>query len=165
MAATMNIYEMSAAGAGTDKTTSTVRFKLADNATIDANNPITIPSSTTPTRSYSKRLQLYCATAPDTQIDNLQMYTDGSSSWTGVAVEASNTGTTFASNATSALAGVASLFDYTSGSAFDMDAQVGGMVTATGFCGDILGLQMAVASDASSGTLSAETITFSYDEI
>ena len=46
MVAAMKIYEMSATMTGTDKTASTVRFKLADNATIDSNNPITIPTGT-----------------------------------------------------------------------------------------------------------------------
>lgn len=163
----MKIYEMSAAGVGTDKTSGTVRFKLADNATVDSNNPLTIPSSPTDTRSYTKRLQMYCATAPDTQIDNLQMYSDGSNGFgTGVSVDASNAGTTFSSNATAEMAVATDLFNYTSGSTFDMDSVAGdGTVTATGFCGDILGLQMVVASSASPGTLTAETITFSYDEI
>jgi len=165
MTAAMKIYELSALAAGTDKTNATVRFKMADNVTVDNNNPMVIPTSATDNRSYSKQLRFYCATAPDTQIDNLEAYTDGSESWTGVTVEASNVATAFAANATAAITNATDLFNFTSGSAFDMDAQSGGTVTATGFCGDIMKLQMVVASDASSGALTAETLTFSYDEI
>ena len=71
MTAVIKIFELTASMAGTDKTASTVRFKLADNQTVDSNDPITIPSDNYIRKSYSKQLRLYCATAPDTQIDNL----------------------------------------------------------------------------------------------
>ena len=165
MAATMKIYELSASMAGTDKTSSTVRFKLADNTTVDSNNPITIPASGY-TRSFSKQLRLYCATAPDTQIDNLRAYSDGTSGFgTGITTNGSNVGGTFSANASSAITNGTDLFEHTSGAPFNLDAVHTGAVTATGFCGDILKLQMVVASTASSGTKSAETLTFAYDEI
>lgn len=165
MAATVNIYEMSASMAGTDKTSATVRFKLADNTTADTNDPITIPS-TGYTRSYSKQLRLYCDVAPDTQIDNLTAYSDGTSGFgTGIVTNGSNVGGTFSANATAAITNGTDLFEHVSGAPFDMDAVHTDAVTATGFCGDILKLQCVVASTASSGTKSAETLTFSYDEI
>ena len=45
MPATIQIHEMSALDSGTDKTSGTVRFKDADNATVDANNPLVIPDA------------------------------------------------------------------------------------------------------------------------
>lgn len=165
MVATMKIYEMSATLAGTDKTSSTVRFKMADDATVDSNNPITIPTDSYIRGSYHKQLRLYCATAPDTSIDNLRAYSDGANGYgTGISVNASNVGITWSANATSVL-GTNDLFGYTSGAPINMDGTDTAAITATGFGGDILKLQMTVASTASSGTLSAETLTFAYDEI
>jgi len=165
MAATIQIFELNASMSGIDKTSSTVRFKLADNTTVDTNDPITIPS-TGFTRSYSKQLRLYCATAPDTQIDNLKAYSDGSSGFgTGVVTNGSNVGGTFSANATSPITNGTDLFQHTSEAPFDLDAVHTDAVTATGFFGDILKLQVVVASTASSGTKPAETLTFSYDEI
>lgn len=167
MVAAMKIYEMSATMTGTDKTASTVRFKLADNATIDSNNPITIPTGTMGAkRSFHKKLRMYCATAPSTSIDNLQMYSDGSSGFgTGVTVNASNRGVTWAANATTALTGGKDLFGFTSGAPMNIDAVDAAAIITTGYGGDIVGLQMAVATTAGPGALTDEVITFSYDEI
>ncbi len=160
----MKVYELSASRSGTDKTSGTVRFKLADNATVDTNNPITIPSSGY-TYSFTKQIRMYCASAPDTKIDNLRLYTDGSNNFgTGVDVLATNTGTTFSANATSAMSGQ-DLFGFTSAAPFDMDSVASADVTATGFVGDICRMQMRVSSLCSPGTLSSETVTLAYDEI
>lgn len=170
MTADIDIYEMTASDAGTNKTASTVRFKLSDNTTLDSNDPLTIPSGVDPTRSYWKQLRMYCASAPDTKIDNLQFYSDGSNDFgTGVSVNASNRGPTpgndIDSNATSELPDGTDLFSLTSGAPLNIDAIHTDDVTATGFFGDVVALQMEVASSAGSGALSAETITWSYDEI
>ena len=166
MVAAMKIHEMSASMTGTDKTASTVRFKLADNATIDSNNPITIPSGNHSNHSYHKKLRMFCATAPSTSVDNLQMYSDGTSGFgTGVSVIASNQGVTFSANATAELVGSKNLFDFTSVAAMNIDAVDTAALTATGYGGDLIALQMLVASTASPGELTDETITFSYDEI
>jgi len=164
MVAAMKIYELTASMAGTDKTSGTVRFKLADDQTVDSNNPITIPSSGV-RRSYTKQLRMYCATAPDTQVDNLQVYTDGGGFGTGITVNASNVGITFAANATSALSGGSDFFGYTSGAPMDLDSIDADPITAAGYGGDILKLQLEATPSATPGTLSAETVTFSYDEI
>jgi len=167
MVAAMKIYEMSATMTGVDKTASTVRFKLADNATIDSVAPITIPTGTMGSkRSFHKKLRMYCATAPSTSIDNLQMYTDGASGFgTGVSVNASNHGKTWAANATPALAGGKDVFGFTSGAALNIDAVDAAAITTTGYGGDIVALQMEVATTAGPGALTDETLTFSYDEI
>lgn len=164
MTAAVKIYECSASLAGTDKTSSTVRFKLADNTTVDQNDPITIPTGAVSTRSYTKQLRMFCATAPDTKLDNLKAYSDGSSGFgAGVTTNASVMDD-FSANTTTWTGG-SDLFGYTSGAPLDMDAFHTTDVTATGFFGDLLKLQCVVASPASPGTLTAETLTFSYDEI
>jgi len=43
MAATIQLHEMSALDAGGDKTSGIVRFKDADNAVVDLNNPLVDP--------------------------------------------------------------------------------------------------------------------------
>jgi len=165
MAATMKIFELSASLVGTDKTGNTVRFKLADNATVDSNNAVIIPAGNYIRRSYTKQLRMYCATAPDTQINNLQVYTDGGEFGTGINVYASPIAPAdFAANATT-WGNTTDLFTYVTGTRLDMDANDSVAITATGFGGDILKVQLCVASSASSGTLTAETITFSYDEV
>jgi len=166
MSATITIYELTASMAGTDKTSGTVRHKLSDDQTVDANDPITIPSSATTTRSFHKGLRMYCSVAPDTNLSGYAAYSDGSNTFgTGITVNASNVGVTFSANATSALPNGTDLFAFTSGSPMALDVTDSTAQTATGFFGDIIKTQMNIASSASSGTLSAETLTFSYDEI
>ena len=168
MTAAVKIHEMSATQSGSDKTSGTVRFQMADDATVDNDNPITIPQSGDYTRSMSKQFRMYCATAPSVRLDNLRMYTDGSNGLgTGVDVFASNClaqGGTFSANASADIGG-ADLFGFDSGTPFDMDAQFTASVHGTGYFGDMLKLQMRVASTASPGATNSETITFAYDEI
>jgi len=168
MAATIQIHELTATMAGTDKTSGTVRFKLANDQTVDANNPITIPSTGgILKRSYTKQIRLYCSAAPDTQVDNLRAYADGSNTFgASIDVYASpiNPQTAFTANATTWTEST-DLFSYTSVAPCDMDAYDTAAITDTGYGGDILKLQMRVGATASSGTLSAETLTFAYDEI
>jgi len=76
MAATIQLHEMSALDAGGDKTSGIVRFKDADNAVVDLNNPLVIPAAGS-IYSYSKKLRAYMEAPPDTQIGNLRWYTDG----------------------------------------------------------------------------------------
>lgn len=168
MAATIQIHEMSALATGADKTSGTVRFKDADNATVDANNPLVIPVSGS-IYSYTKKLRPYMEAPPDTNVSNLEWYTDGSNGFgTGISVTVKNLGTTWAANYKTQMAAGSDLFGYTSGSALDGDGtDAGPFVPAddNSHIGDLIELQMAVASTASPGTLTAETLTLSYDEI
>ncbi len=66
------------------------------------------------------------------------------------------------------MSGGSSLFGYTSGSPLDGDGtDTGPFVPAdnTTYIGDIIELQISVASTASNGALSAETLTLAWDEI
>jgi hypothetical protein len=165
MVATVLIREKNGAGeTATDKTSGTIRFKNADNATVDANNPMVIPGSGSDF-SYEKYLRLNVSVAPDTQIENLQAYSDGSNGFgTGVSgwykTVGSYTTPTEPANAT----GFTDLFSATSGSPIDMDATNTGPFSEIGDIGDYLVLMLEVASTAAQGALTAETVTFSYDE-
>lgn len=168
MVATIQIHEMSSLESGTDKTSGTVRFKDADNATVDSSNPLEIPAAGT-IYSYTKKLRAYMAAPPDTQVSNLRWYTDGNNGFgTGISVTVKNIGTTWGANYKTAMSGGADLFGYTSASPLDGDGtDTGPFVPAAddSYIGDLIELQMAVASTAAPGTLTAETLTLSYDAL
>lgn len=162
MASDVQIHEMTGQSAGVDKTSGTVRFKSADNTTVDTNNRISIPTSGT-TYSYTKQLRFYFNTAPSVDIQNLRAYSDGTNSFgTGVSVNADNTNA-FGTNQNTSVGG-SDLFGYNSGSPLDLDTTNAGPHTGTGYKGDFCRLQMGVASTASPGQLTAESLVFAYDE-
>lgn len=167
MPATIQIHEMSALATGVNKTSGTVRFKAADNSTVDTNDPIQIPPSGT-NYSYTKKIRAYMEAPPATNVSNLRWYTDGGGFGTGIAVNYKNLGNTWGANYNTAMSGGTDLFGKTSGSPLDGD------VTNTGpflpaadnsYIGDLIELQMSVGSTAANGTLSAETLTLAFDEI
>lgn len=92
MAATVNITSYHGA---TGSTTNNVdggnlRFKVADNDTADALNPVPIPAAGT-NYSYLKQLRFNAGTTPSNTIDNLKFYTDGANGFgtgVGLAVKA-----------------------------------------------------------------------------
>jgi len=162
MAATVQIHEMTAAGTGTDKTDATIRFKSADNTDYDSNDRITIPASGT-TYSYTKQLQTYVSVAPDTDLQDLEAYSDGTNSFgTGIGVQY-DVLASFTSNVNTDISGT-DFFTSDSGSAIDLDANNTGPHTGTGYQGDILRLQMTVADTATQGTLDSEDVTVAYTE-
>jgi len=165
MAADVQIHEMTAAGAGVDKTSGTIRFKAAINTTVDTNDRLQIPVAGEDW-SYTKHVRAYFNSAPSVDIQNLRGYTDGANSFgTGVVVDydipAGGLGTF--PNVDTDIAGT-DLFTKTSGSPIDMDAINTGPHTGTGYKGDHVRMQMGVASTASPGQLTAETFTLAYDE-
>ena len=159
---------MSAVETGANKTSGTVRFKDADNNTVDANNPLVVPAADT-IYSYTKKLRAYMDALPNTNISNMRWYSDGSNTFgTGISVNCKNIGVTFGSQYKTAMSGGADLFGKTSGSPLDGDGtDTGPFVPGDDdtYIGDIIELQMAVASTASNGALAAETLTLAYDEI
>ena len=168
MAATIQIHEMSAADTGADKTSGTIRFKDADNNTVDNNDPLVIPAADT-IYSYTKKLRAYMDAAPSVQVSNFRWYSDGENSLgTGLAITCKNIGTTFGSQYKTAMSGGADFFGKTSGSPLDGDGtDTGPFVPADDdtYIGDIIELQMSVASTASQGSKGPEAVTVAYDEI
>ena len=158
-----------------------LRFKVADNATIDSANPIPIPAAGT-NYSFWKHIYLYADSAPDTQIDNVRFYTDGTGFGTGITLNvgdempaktnASSAGYEVADAAVELAANhggitaTTSAFTFTSGSPKSVTiSEAGSIINAIGETTNYLVFQMAVASTASSGNLADETLTFQYDEI
>lgn len=165
----------------------TLRFKTADDATIDSNNPVPIPAAGT-NYSYWKQIYLFCDTAPDTQVDNIKFYTDGSNFGTGITLNvgdqfptknnasdagyevATGTGGTTGDEVTANHAGISSVsdaFSYTSGSPLNGPtiSEDGSIINAVSETSNYLVLQLAVVSTASPGNKTNETLTFQYDEI
>jgi hypothetical protein len=183
MAATVIINEKNGAGeTNTDKTTGTVRFKNADNATVDLNDPLVVPGAGQE-YSFEKVLRLEVTDEGGmTQIDNLRAYSDGSNDFgTGIKVWYAVTGVYIqpvipdeafdppqSPAAGSPKEDMADFFATTSGAPIDMDAINTGPFTNTSpteEIGDYLFLVMEVETTASQGVLTAETLTFAYDEI
>jgi hypothetical protein len=163
MAASVQIGEKNGAGATfTDKTSGTIRFKNADDATVDTNNPMVVPASGTD-YSFEKWLRFKVDSGSYTEITNIRAYMDGANGFgTGVSLYA-KTETSYATPAeASSASGYSNAFGYTSGSPLTLGA---GPYTSTGEKGDHLVMMMTVADTASGGMLSGETLTVAWDEI
>lgn len=162
MPATVQIVEKnSAGGTTTDKTSGTVRFKNADNSTVDLNNPMVKPPSGSDW-SFEKWLRLNVTGGTYTQITNVKAYTDGSSGWTGVNLWAKAVASYATPAEGTSSSGYANAFTYTSGAPLSLGA---GPFTSTGEKGDHLVMLMEVTSSASGGVLAGETLTLAWDEI
>jgi len=159
----------------------TIRFKQADNATIDSVAPIPIPTSGN-NFSYWKNVYLKCDTAPSTQVDNVKFYTDGTAFGTGVRLWVANTNpqringnytgyevsdaAVAMSSTNTQVVGVTDAFTFTSGSPRTCTiSEAGNIINAISETTNYLVLQMTVDSSASPGDLANETLTIQYDEI
>ena len=115
--------------------------------------------------SYEKYLRLNISVAPDTQIENLKAYSDGSSGFgTGVNTWYKTAGSFSTPAEATSTAGYSDFFGTSSGSPIDMDATNTGPFSSTGDIGDYLIMMLEVQSTATQGALTGETLTFSYDE-
>jgi hypothetical protein len=158
----------------------TLKFKNADDATIDTNDPITIPAAST-VYSYYKHVYLKCDGADSHTMNNFKLYSDGANGlgtgvdlYVGGQFPTKNSGasTGYEVGAASELVadhgGIttsASVFGYTSGSALTVScSESGNVINAANETTNYVVLQMNVSSTASPGTTASETLTFSYDE-
>lgn len=163
MVATVQIIEKNGAGGtGTNKTSGTITFCNADTPTPGAANPLVIPATGTE-YSYEKWTRLNVTVAPDTNLSNLKFYTDGASGFgAGVGLYAKAVATYATPAEATATAGYANAFTYTSGSALNLGTAT---VTGTGEKGSHCVMMMTVGTTAGPGQLTAETVTYAYDEI
>lgn len=163
MSATVQIIEKNGAGGTpTDKTSGTVRFKNADDSTVDLNNPMVVPGAGTD-YSFEKWLRMNVTGGSYSQITNVRAYSDGANGMgTGVGLYAKAV-TAYATpvEATST-SGYADFFGYTSGSPLTLGA---GPYTSTGEKADHLVMICTVSSTASGGITPSETLTLAWDEI
>lgn len=190
MTATVSIYldtggANNAPGAETDTDAlgpPTIKFKRADNPTIDTNDPMVRPAAGT---KYSrwKQIYLYCDVAPDNQIDNVKLYSDGGGFGAGITVKV---GTDFPVKNSGSDAGYevsdtddeemvaghadvtasADLFGYTVGAPLSVSiSEAGNIINLAGETSNYIVLQMEVTSAAALGDLANETISLQYDEM
>lgn len=166
MPATVNIVSHHGAAGATQTNVDggSVRFKLSDDDTVDANNPIAIPTGAD-VYSYIKQFRFSAGTTPSNTINNLKFYMDGANGFgTGVSlnVKTSASYTNPLTQTTTALGSTASAFTYTSGSPLSVTGSISN--PSTGLFGDYIQMQMQVANTATQGTTGSETATFQYDE-
>lgn len=141
-----------------------IRFKQADNDTVDLLNKIPIPTSGT-NYSYPKNFQFSSTTTPSNIIDNLKVYSDGANGLgTGCSllVKTSSTYIDPTTTTTSAVAGTSSVFNYTSGSALAVTGSLSN--PSTGAFGDFIVMQLGIDSTAQPGTTGSEVVTLAFDE-
>jgi hypothetical protein len=167
MAATVLIREKNTVSeTATDKTSGTVRFKVADDSNVDNNNPMVKPGAGT-NFSFRKYLRGDITVSPAGSITNWKFYTDGAQSNTGVVqyAKTTNPGTYSTPVVETAITGYTDAFTYNSGAPKQLDAVNTGPYTATGDFGDYLLMCMTVGTTVTApGTLTAEVMTFSWDE-
>lgn len=181
MAATVIINEWTSAVSQTDKTSGTVRFKNANNAAVDLNDPLIVPTSGQE-YSFEKWLRLQITDAGGfTQITDLEVYTDGSNNFgTGVKAWYATESTfqdpvvpdeaqdpPFFNGPSTGSPGnaMADLFGLTSGSPASLGAGPFTDGSPAEHIGSWVVLVMEVETTASAGVLTAETLTFAYSEI
>lgn len=171
MAATVLIREKNGAGqAATDKTSGTIRFKNADDSTVNASNPMVKPVAGTD-RSYEKWLRMYIdTTGPSGVITSPVFYSDGTNNFgTGITcfIRTTNPGSYSTPAEPSDDSAGTSIFTYNSGSTKAIDAINAGpfSTTSTDF-GDYMVLWMGVTTTvtAPANPTSSETITVSWSE-
>jgi hypothetical protein len=166
MAATISVKQCNSTGP-TATTITNVRFNTDDTVNPGTTNPMVKPSAGT-NRSYTKTVYLNADTTPAGTINNVKIYSDGTIGWTGCTLyvgasatytQATGTPGTTGNDSTVATA----LFsNYTSGA----PKQITGTITnpSTGKITDYVVMQVDLSTSAVAGTLSAETITWQYDE-
>jgi hypothetical protein len=182
MPATVIINRLTGAGpTKTDITSIKTRANAHDaHAPTDTTNPIRIPPSGT-NYSYWVNTRLEVTGAPDTGIDNIEWYTDGSNNFgtgTGMNVLTATvysqatgvegtSGTELTKANYDAGPGTANndLTDAFSHNAGSPKAVAGSIGASTGDLGDLVVYQLTVISTADPGELDVdETLTFTFDE-
>ena len=158
----------------------TLRFKRADNATIDDNDILLIPAAGT---NYSrwKQIYLFCDVAPDTQIDNnIRLYTDETAFATGVVLKVGdefpikNSGADTGYDVSDAdevmtnhadISASTNAFTFTAASPLTGSiSEAGNVINLAGETSNYFVLQVELTNTASPQTLGNEVITIQFDE-
>ena len=160
----------------------TMRFKSADDATVDGNNKLAVPTTPSTLYSYWKHVFLFCSAADSHTMNNVKLYTDGSNSLgTGVDVvvglqfPTKNSGSSAGykkatSNVTMvtnhpSISSVATIFNYSTGSRLSLSiSESGSVIDAANETSNYVVTQMTVTDAASPGDLTNEVGIFAYDE-
>jgi len=172
---------------GQSLTVTNLRMKTADDNDQDTNNPVPIVAGYTK-RSFWRSVYLKCTTAPPTKCDNVKFYTDGTPFGTGIVLYAGEQFPTKNSGSSSGyekadgtvgdtgdemvaghggLTSKVDVFTKTQGTPLSGPtiSESGGIINAIDETTNYLILQLEVIDTATAGTLTAETMTFQYDEV
>lgn len=166
MAATITIKEANGAGPSINTITA-LRLCTKDVHNPGTTYPLVKPTSGT-NRSFWKSFYLNADTAPTGTINNIKFYCDGSIGWTGITLYVGTTPTYTEASGTDGEtgddSGVATdnIEDYTSASPLTVSGAIHN--PTTGKMCDYVVLQADLSTSAVLGALSAETLTWSYDE-
>lgn len=177
MAADVEIRELNGVSPGTPtvKTSGTIRFKNADDANVDLNDPIVRPGSGT-NYSYWKVIRLYIdSPGPTGSITSPRAFSDSTPNFgTDVTMKAGGRAAylqpanTDISSEGSWATTPDDFFGFTSGSPLALDVGNppggGGYTGTTTYIADFLVMQAAVGTGASPGLTPSETLTIAYDE-
>lgn len=163
MAATVQIIEKNGAGGTpTDKTSGSIRFKNADDATVDLLNPLVKPASGFD-YSFEKWLRLNVTGGTYSQITNIGAYSDGANGMgTGVELYAKAVANYATPAEATATTGYADFFSYVTGSRLSLGA---GPFTSTGEKGDHLVMFCRIADTVSGGLTPSESLNIGWDEV
>lgn len=166
MVATVIITEKNGVGgAQTNKTGGTIRFKTADNPTVDNAHPVDIPVAG---MSYSmeKVIRMEISVAPATQLADVVAYPDESNDLgVGVSLLYRTSGPYSAPAIPADATGLTDLFTRDSSDPIPLDVVNQGPFASVGQIGDHLVLSMQVAPTAQPGPITPESLTFSYTEM
>ncbi len=194
MAATMDVYfdfGGTDATPGTEQDTDAlgppnIRFKTADDATIDTANPIPVPAAGT-NYSFWKQMYLFCANPDGNSIDNVKFDSDGTISFgTGVTLlvgdetptknsgsdagyeVATGTGGTTGDEMVAAHAGLTGSTDaasLTSGSPLTVSiSEAGSVINLASETTNYVIMQVNVITTAAAGLTSSETLIYQSEE-
>lgn len=166
MAATVVVKQV--VGAGPTATTITnLRLNTDDTVNPGTTNPLVKPAAGT-NRSFWKTVYLNADVTPDNTINNCYIYSDGTIGWTGVTLYGGSSGTYTEATGTAGTSGndstvaTALVSAWTSGAKKQLTGSISN--PSTGRITDYVVFQADLSTSAVAGTLSAETLTFQYDE-
>lgn len=167
MAATVSVKQANSTGP-TATTITNLRFNTDDTVNPGTTNPMVKPAAGT-NRSYWKTVYLNADTTPSGTINNVKIYGDGTLDWTGCTLYIGASGTYTQATGTAGTTGDDSSIATVDISRYSSAAAakpITGTISnpSTGKITDYVIMQTDISTSAVAGTLSAETITFQYDE-
>lgn len=166
-AATVSVKQANSTGP-TATTITNLRFNTDDTVNPGTVNPLVKPSAGT-NRSFSKTVYLNADTTPSGTINNVKIYCDGTIGWTGCILYIGASASYTQASGTAGTTGDDSSVATTNIERYSAAASaksITGTISnpSTGKITDYVVMQVDVSTSAVAGTLSAETLTFQYDE-
>src|SRR3990167_6922290 len=167
MAATVVVKQLVGASPGSATTITNLRINTDDTVNPGTTNPLVKPAAGT-NYSFIKTVYLNADTTPSGTINNCYIYSDGTIGWTGVTLFAGSNGTyheaegTVGTTAAISTVATANVESWTSGAKKQLTGTLAN--PSTGRITDFVVFQSRVSTSAVAGTLTAETMTFQYDE-